>query len=135
MLRFARQILNTRPRSRFPLVGFRLPIVLVLVAVLAGCAMRARSIADIRDDPGRWDNRQVEVTGRVTSAWSVPLVPYALYKIDDGTAEITVLSERRGSPSRGALVKVRGNVREVANFGASSVGLHIQERDRDVVRR
>lgn len=117
---------------------FRLvrPLLAVLVAVsLAGCAMRARSVAEIRDDPGRFDDRQVEVTGRVTSAWSLPLVPYGLYKIDDGSAEITVLSSRRGSPSRGALVKVRGKVREVANFGATSVGLHIEERDRDVVRR
>jgi hypothetical protein len=110
-------------------------LVLIVVVSLAGCAMRARNIADIRDDPGRYDNRQVEVTGRVTSAWSVPLVPYGMYKIDDGSGEITVLSERRGTPSRGALVRVRGNVREVANFGASSVGLHIQERGRDVVRR
>ena len=107
----------------------------VLAVSLAGCAARARSIADIRDDPGRYDNRQVEVTGRVTTAWSLPLVPYGLYKIDDGSAEITVLSQKRGTPSRGALVKVRGNVREIANFGASSVGLHIEERDRDVVRR
>ena len=110
-------------------------LVLVVVVSLSGCAMRARNIADIRDDPGRYDNRQVEVTGRVTSAWSVPLVPYGMYKIDDGSGEITVLSERRGTPSRGALVRVRGNVREVANFGASSVGLHIRERGRDVVRR
>ena len=110
-------------------------LVVLLAAVIAGCAVRARNIADIRDDPGRYDNRQVEVTGRVTSAWSVPLVPYGMYKIDDGSGEITVLSERRGTPSRGALVRVRGNVREVANFGANSVGLHIQERDRDTVRR
>ena len=61
-------------------------LALVIVVSLAGCAMRARSIADIRDDPGRYDNRQVEVTGRVTSAWSVPLVPYGMYKIDDGSA-------------------------------------------------
>jgi len=112
------------------------PLVAVALALsLAGCAARARSIADIRNDPGHYDNRQVEVTGRVTTAWSVPLVPYGLYKIDDGSAEITVLSPQRGSPSRGALVKVRGNVREIANFGASSVGLHIEERDRDLVGR
>jgi hypothetical protein len=109
--------------------------VALLAVVIAGCAARARNIADIRDDPGRYDNRQVVVTGRVTSAWSVPLMPYALYKIDDGTAEITVLSQRRGGPARGALVRVRGHVREVANFGANSVGLHIQERDRDTLRR
>ena len=109
--------------------------VLTLIVVTSGCAMRARSIADIRSDPGHFDNRQVEVTGRVTTAWSLPLVPYGLYKIDDGSAEITVLSQQRGAPSKGALVKVRGNVREVANFGASSVGLHIEERGRDLVRR
>lgn len=114
---------------------FRALLALLLAVTLGACAARARNIADIRDDPGRYDNRQVEVTGRVTSAWSLPLVPYGLYKIDDGSAEITVLSERRGTPSRGALVRVRGHVREVANFGASSVGLHIQERNRDIVRR
>ena len=112
------------------------PVLAVLLAVLVGgCAARARNIAAIRDDPGRYDNRQVEVTGRVTSAWSVPLMPYGLYKIDDGSGEITVLSERRGTPSRGAVVKVRGNVREVANLGSNSVGLHIEERDRDTVAR
>ena len=110
-------------------------LIVLLALTLAGCAARARSVADIRNDPGQFDNRQVEVTGRVTSAWSLPLVPYGLYKIDDGSAEITVLSQKRGTPSRGALVKVRGNVREVANFGSSSVGLHIEERDRDLVTR
>lgn len=110
-------------------------LIALLVASAAGCAVRARSVADIRNDPGRYDNRQVEVTGRVTSAWSIPLVPYGLYKIDDGSAEITVLSQERGTPSKGALVKVRGNVRQVAQFGASSVGLHIEERGRDLVRR
>ena len=115
---------------------FTRPLLVALLAFLiGGCAMRARSIADIRDDPGQYERRQVEVTGRVTSAWSVPLVPYGLYKIDDGSAEITVLSQQRGAPSKGALVKVRGEVREVANFGVSSVGLHIEERDRDIVRR
>ena len=112
------------------------PVLAVLLALsLAGCAMRAKSIADIRNDPGHYDNRQVEVTGRVTTAWSLPLVPYGLYKIDDGSAEITVLSQQRGAPSRGALVKVRGNVREVASFGAASVGLHIEEQDRNLVGR
>jgi len=112
------------------------PTLVVLLAVVMGaCAARARSIADIRDDPGRYDNRQVQVTGRVTSAWNIPLMPYKMYKIDDGSAEITVISQRRGAPSRGAVVRVRGNVREVASFGGNSVGLHIEERDRDTVRR
>ena len=113
--------------------SLRLLTVLALV-VAAGCAARARNIADIKDDPGRYGDRQVEVTGRVTSAWNIPLIPYKLYKIDDGTAEITVIS-RRNSPGRGALVRVRGPVREVASFGTNSIGLHIEERDRNTLRR
>jgi len=108
--------------------------VVVALIVSAGCAARARSIADLKDDPGRYDGRSVEVTGRVTSAWNIPLIPYKLYKIDDGTAEITVISQR-SSPARGALVRVRGPVREVASFGANSIGLHIEERNRNTLRR
>jgi hypothetical protein len=113
----------------------RVVLVVALAGGLAGCAVRAKSVADIRNDPGQFDNRQVSVTGRVTSAWSVPLVPFGLYKIDDGSAEVTVLSRERGTPSKGALVRVRGTVRTVANFGTTSVGLHIEERDRDLVRK
>ena len=109
-------------------------LTLVALVVSAGCAAHVRNIADIKDDPGRYGDRSVEVTGRVTSAWNIPLIPYKLYKIDDGTAEITVISQRN-SPGRGALVKVRGPVREVASFGSNSIGLHIEERDRDTLRR
>lgn len=109
-------------------------LTLMALVVSAGCAASARSIADIKDDPGRYGNRQVEVTGRVTSAWNIPLIPYKLYKIDDGTAEITVISQRN-SPARGALVRVRGPVKEVASFGANSLGLHIEERNRNTLRR
>ncbi len=110
-------------------------LAITMLVVSAGCAARARSIADLKDDPGRYADRSVEVTGRVTSAWNIPLVPYRLYKIDDGTAEITVLSQRNATPARGALVRVRGPVRELASFGSNSVGVHIEERNRNIVRR
>jgi len=109
-------------------------LTLIALVVSAGCAARARNIADIKDDPGRYGNRSVEVTGRVTSAWNIPLIPYKLYKIDDGTAEITVISQRN-APGRGALVRVKGPVREVAAFGSNSIGLHIEERNRNTLRR
>jgi hypothetical protein len=117
-----------------PVRLFSLLLMATLVAS-AGCAARARNIADLKDDPGRFSDRSVEVTGRVTSAWNVPLIPYRLYKIDDGTAEITVISQRNASPARGALVRVRGPVRELASFGGNSVGLHIEEHNRRLLRR
>lgn len=109
-------------------------LAIAVLVVSAGCAARARSIADLKDDPGRYADRSVEVTGRVTSAWNIPLIPYKMYKIDDGTAEITVISQRN-SPARGALVRVKGPVREVASFGSNSIGLHIEERNRNTLRR
>jgi hypothetical protein len=54
--------------------------------------------------------------------------------VDDGTGEVTVVSQGRQSPTRGAHVRVTGRVSEMATFGGSSVGLHIQETDLDFRR-
>ena len=51
----------------------------------------------------------------------MPLVPFQLYNVDDGTGEITVLSRTsRSAPSKGARVQVKGKVNEVASFGSRS---------------
>ena len=75
------------------------------------------------------------VDGTVTSSWGVPLVPFKMYKVDDGTGEITVLS-RGGNrtPSKGSRVKVKGVVRDVAMFNGMPLGLHLEERDLDIRR-
>jgi DNA/RNA endonuclease YhcR with UshA esterase domain len=97
---------------------------------LTGCASGVR-IAEIKTDPGRFGDRTVEVTGTVTSSYGVPLVPFQLYNIDDGTGEIAVLSRTsRSAPAKGARVQVKGRVGEVASFGSRSVGLHIEEQSR-----
>ncbi len=70
----------------------------------------------------------------VTSSWGLPLVPFKLYKVDDGTGEVTVLSQGGRAPTRGAHVRVTGRVSDVATFGGSSVGLHIKETDLDFRR-
>ena len=78
---------------------------------------------------------RVTLDGTVTSSWGVPLVPFKLYKVDDGTGEITVLS-RGGhrTPVRGSHVKVKGVVRDVAVFNGMPLGLHLEERDLDIRR-
>ena len=57
---------------------------------VAGCAARSASIADLKYNPGRYYNRTVSVEGVVSSAWGVPLVPVQVYKLQDGTGEVTV---------------------------------------------
>ena len=92
--------------------------------ILSGCS-----------DPAAVVRGTVTVDGTVTGAWGVPLVPFKMYKVDDGTGEITVLS-RGGNrtPVRGSHVKVKGVVRDVAVFNGMPLGLHLEERDLDIRR-
>jgi hypothetical protein len=107
--------------------------VALLGAFLAtGCAARGVRIAELKDQPDKYDEKTVSVTGVVTSSWGIPLVPFQLYQVDDGTGEITVISRSGRSPSKGARVQVKGRVGEVGVFGGRSIGLHIQENDRKI---
>ena len=70
-----------------------------------------------------------------TEQKGLTLVPFKMYKVDDGTGEITVLA-RGGNrtPSKGSRVKVKGVVRDVAMFNGMPLGLHLEERDLDIRR-
>src|SRR3954470_3701529 len=77
----------------------------VAVSLLAGCALSGHPhIADIKYNPGHYQNRSVTVDGVVTSSWGVPLLPVKLYKVDDGTGEVTVVASNGRVPSKGARV-------------------------------
>ena len=107
-----------------------LTVALVGAFLITGCAAGVK-IAQLKDQPDRYDDKKVSVTGVVTSSWGIPLVPFQLYNVDDGTGEITVVSRSSRAPSKGNRVRVKGRVNEFAQFGGRSIGLHIQEEDRD----
>ena len=100
---------------------------------LAGCALGVRnaSVAELKYNPGRYYDKTVSVDGVVTSAWGVPLMPFKLYKVDDGTGEVTVVAQDGRTPTRGARVRVKGRVSELATFGGQSLGLHLRQTDLD----
>lgn len=108
-----------------------------LAIMLSACAgvLRNPDIADVQRNAGHYADRTVTLDGTVTSSWGVPLVPFKLYKVDDGTGEMTVLS-RGGvrTPVKGSHVKVRGVVRDVAVFNGMPLGLHLEERDLNIKR-
>ena len=109
----------------------RFAVAAALAAVTSGCALSLRNpdIADLRDHPGRYQDHTVTVNGVVTSSWGLPLVPFRFYKVDDGTGEVTILSEGGRMPSKGERVRVRGRVEQVAQLGGRALGLHLRERD------
>ena len=100
-----------------------------LIASTASCALSLRNpnVSDLQRHPGRYQDRVVSVSGVVTSSWGLPLVPFRLYKVDDGTGEVTVLSQGLRMPARGERVRVRGRVEDVAIFGGRPLGLHLRE--------
>src|SRR5688572_12312773 len=110
----------------------RLMLPVVGAVLIAGCAARGVHVADLKDRPMKYEDKTVSITGVVTSSWGIPLVPFQLYKIDDGTGEITVLSQSGRSPSKGVRVRVKGTINEFGSFGGRSIGLHIKENDRKV---
>ena len=114
----------------------RLAGTLVVTIGLSACAVSLRNphIADLRDNPGRYQNHTVSIDGVVTTSWGIPLVPFRLYKVDDGTGEVTVLSQGSRMPTRGARVRVRGRVDDVGVLGGQALGLHIREQSLYVKR-
>ena len=108
----------------------KLTPLVIAVSLLAGCALSGHpKIADIKYNPGKYQNRSVTVDGVVTSSWGVPLVPIKLYKVDDGTGEVTVVAHNGRTPSKGSKVSVKGKVNEFATFGGQSVGLHLEQEN------
>ena len=109
-----------------------LAVVILSVLVAAGCAARGVRVAELKDQPTKYATKSVSVTGVVTSSWGIPLMPFQLYNVDDGSGEITVLSRSGRTPARGTRVQVKGKVNELAVFGGRSIGLHLQEENRKI---
>ena len=122
-------MINTRRNSRYVQA---LAAALLSVSA-AACAARAPHIADLKHDPGRYIDRRVTVQGEVTSAWRVPFVEFGLYRVQDDSGDVTVISHARRTPTKGARVRVTGIVKDVATIG-QPIGLHIQERNVHVLR-
>ena len=115
----------------------RIAFSLVVAAMVSGCALMARrpSIAELKYNPGRYHDKTVAIDGVVTSSWGVPLVPFKLYKVSDGTGEVTVVAQDGRTPTKGSHVRVKGKVNDFATFGGQSLGLHLRQTDLDFKRR
>lgn len=104
-----------------------LSMVLIIGLFAAGCPKRT-SIQDIERNPSKFYGKDVAVAGRVTNSFGVAMLG-GVYKLDDGTGSIWVLS-KRGVPSRGTQVGVKGQIQEGVSFSGRNYGLGLIEQDR-----
>jgi len=113
-------------------VRARLATALLAALWISACATHGVRIVDLKDRPGKFDEKTISITGVVTSSWDAPLVPFHFYNVNDGSGEITVLSRSGRAPATGTRVEVKGRLNEIASFGSRPVGLHLDERDRRI---
>nr|AUN37216.1 nucleic aci-binding, OB-fold tRNA/helicase-type protein [uncultured bacterium] len=115
-------------------------LTVIIVAGLAatGCPEH-RSISEIERNPGRYENKEVIVTGRVVDSYGlgIPGTKYGggAYKIDDGTGSVWVIVSDGNVPSRGAEVGVKGRLSSGVNWKGRNYGLAIYENDRRYGKR
>jgi hypothetical protein len=105
---------------------FQLLIILGMGLALVAC--EAQKIGDITADPGRFQNKEVTVAGRVTQSFGA--LGRGIYQIEDGTGSLWVLSENRAVPSKGAMVGVKGRITPTVTFMGQSYATVMRESDR-----
>ncbi len=107
--------------------------VILLVGLFAAACPKRTSIADIESNPGKFTNKDVAVAGVVKTSYgvSIPLVNQSggIYKIDDGTGSIWVIT-KRSVPSKDAQLGVKGKIQNGVNYNGKNYGLVLMEDDR-----
>lgn len=104
-------------------------LVIAAAAISGACAsMGERSISELKTNPGKFHDKTVTVEGVVTSSFGIPMVPFKVFRVSDGSEEMLVISDDSRIPSKNARVRVRGTLQEVGLFGGRSFGLHIREK-------
>jgi len=104
-------------------------LIIAASAFSGACAsMGNRSISEVQTNPGKFADKTVTVEGIVTTSWGIPLVPFKVYRVSDGSGEMLVISDNDRIPGKNARVRVRGEVEEFALIGGRSFGLHLREK-------
>lgn len=101
-------------------------LLVAAVFLLTACPSQT-SISKINADPARYRDKEVGIAGTVRDSYGA--LGQGAYEIDDGTGRLWVVT-RRGVPSRGARIGVKGHVYTGFNFGGRNYGTVLEETDR-----
>ena len=113
---------NHRPRiARLAAVG-------ALLLLLAGCK-GATDIKKLLDNPAEYEGKTVRVAGTVKE--SAGVLNYGVFKLDDGTGSIAVITKVGGAPREGAKVGVEGTFRSAFTLGTTTVAAIEETKRRD----
>lgn len=107
---------------------------ILMIGMLAAACPKRTSIADIEDNPSKFYTKEVAVAGTIKDSYgiSIPILKNGqggIYKVDDGTGSIWVIT-KRNVPSKGARLGIKGKVQNGVNYNGKNYGLVIIEDDR-----
>jgi hypothetical protein len=120
--------------------AFLLTLVLAIGLFAAGMSKRV-SIGELEANSAKYLGKKVTVSGTVENGYGLSLPQILIrngtggtYKIDDGTGEIWVVTQR-GVPQKGARLKVKGKIQNGITIDGKNYGLVLYEDDRDFEKR
>ena len=93
-----------------------LPLVLFCLTLCS--PLMSTKIADIKNNPRNYIDREVTVSGEVIQTFSLLVIKYFILRDESG--EITVVTERP-LPRQGERLKIRGTVKEAFSIGTQSL--------------
>lgn len=108
-------------------------LVSISTSLFTGCPTRT-NIGEIVSNPSRFEGKEVAIAGTVENSFGVSLPIFkgsggGIYKIDDGTGEIWVVTNK-GVPSRGTKLGVKGKIQSGVTINGRNYGLALIEEDR-----
>ncbi|MBA3631353.1 MAG: hypothetical protein H0W58_00850 [Acidobacteria bacterium] len=106
----------------------------LMAGILSAACPKRTTIADIEANPSRFYDKDVAVAGTVQNSYgvSIPIISNGqggIYKVDDGTGSIWVMT-RRSVPSKGAQLGIKGKIQNGVNYNGKNYGLVLVEDDR-----
>lgn len=116
---------------------FLVTLALSIALFAAACPKRV-SIGELQANPSKYYGKSIAVAGTVKDSYgvSIPLtnIRGGVYKIDDGTGSIWVVTEN-SVPSKGAQLGVKGEIQNGVNWNGKNYGLGMMEQDRRFGRK
>lgn len=103
-----------------------------VLLLLSGCDYLPFGLTPLKDivaSPAQFEGKEIRVKGKVKDVTKIPLVDIRLYVLDDGSGEVTVLTQH-DLPAENDTITVKGVVESAAILGGQSIGLRIRETKR-----
>jgi hypothetical protein len=113
---------------------------IALVGLFTTACPERRTIADIEANPGRYQNKEVAVAGRVVDSYGVAIPGTRMgggaFKIDDGTGSMWILvADGAAVPQKGTQLGVYGTIGSSVTVKGRNYGLAMYEKGRRYPKR